>query len=320
MIMNLLTPLWLLILIPVTALAIAYVLLHRRRQRYAVRFASLPMLDKVVPRRPGWRRHLPAGLIVVALTCLGLAAARPELSLRVPYDRATVMIAIDTSGSMGARDVPPNRLEAAKVAAVAFVDQLPDTVNVGVVSFAGSSAVVAPPTTDHAQVQQQIGTLQLAGGGTAIGESVFSSLTQVAAMADSTGEGGEPLPSRIVVLSDGSNTAGRSPDAAAEAATEADVPVSTIAYGTEDGVMPNARGGTRVPVDTETLAQLAEATGGTAYTAETGEELRDVYSDIGSSIGWRTEQREVTPYLAALALLVGVAAGALSLRWFSRLI
>jgi Ca-activated chloride channel family protein len=316
--MTFLSPVWLLILVPVAALALAYVVLQRRRQRYAVRFASLPMLDKVVPRRPGWRRHLPATLVVVALACLGLAAARPELSLRVPYDRATVMIAIDTSGSMAAPDVPPTRLDAAKAAAVAFVDQLPDTVNVGVVSFAGSSAVVAAPSTDHAQVQQQISTLQLAGGGTAIGESVFASVDLIEAMvADADGE---PVPSRVVVLSDGSNTAGRSPDAAAEAATEAGVPVSTIAYGTEDGVMPNDRGGTRVPVDGETLAQLAEATGGAAYTAETGEELRDVYADIGSAIGWRTEQREVTPYLAALALLISVGAGALSLRWFSRLI
>lgn len=316
--MTFLSPLWLLILLPVAALAVAYLVLQRRRQRYAVRFASLPMLDKVVPRRPGWRRHLPATLVVVALTCLGLAAARPELSLRVPYDRTTVMVAIDTSGSMAAPDVPPTRLEAAKSAAVAFVDQLPDTVNVGVVSFAGGSTVVAAPTTDHAQAQQQIADLQLSGGGTAIGESVFSSVDQIEAMVAESD--GEPVPSRVVVLSDGSNTAGRSPDAAATAATEAGIPVSTIAYGTEDGIMPNSRGGTRVPVNGETLAQLAEATGGTAYAAETGEELRDVYADIGSSIGWRTEQRDVTPYLAALALLISVSAGALSLRWFSRLI
>jgi Ca-activated chloride channel family protein len=316
--MSFLSPLWLSILLPVAALGLAYVIMHRRRQRYAVRFASLAMLDKVVPRRPGWRRHVPATLVLVALTCLGLAAARPELSLRVPYDRATVVIAIDTSGSMGATDVAPNRLEGAKAAAVAFVDELPDTVNVGVVSFAGTSAVVAPPSTDHALVQQQIAALRTAGGGTAIGESVFASIAQIEEM---TAEAeGEPVPSRVVVLSDGSNTAGRSPEAAAEAASEAGLPVSTIAYGTAEGVMPNARGGTRVPVDGETLAQLADATGGTAYSAESGEELRSVYSDIGSSIGWRTEVREVTPYLAALALLVAVGAGALSLRWFSRLI
>lgn len=319
--MTFLSPIWLLILIPVVALTVAYVIMQRRRQRYAVRFASLPMLDKVAPRRPGWRRHLPATLVILALALLGLAAARPELTLRVPYDRATIMIAIDTSGSMAAQDVPPNRLEAAKSAAVAFVEQLPDTVNVGVVSFAGGSAVVAPPTTDHDQVQQQISALQRAGGGTAIGESVFSSLSQIESMATEGADAGEEAPpARIVVLSDGTNTAGRSPDAAAEAATEAAVPVSTIAYGTADGVITNQRGTNPVPVDGDTLERLAEATGGTAYSAESGEELRSVYDDIGSAIAWRSEQREVTPYLAALALLVGVAAGALSLRWFSRLI
>jgi len=315
--MSFLSPLWLLILLPVAALGLAYVIVQRRRQRYAVRFASLPMLDRVVPRRPGWRRHLPATLVLIALTCLGMAAARPELSLRVPYDRATIMVAIDTSGSMRATDVAPNRLAGAKAAAVAFVDDLPDTVNVGVVSFAGSSALVAPPSTDHASVQQQISGLRTAGGGTAIGESVFTSIDQIEALAADAD--GEPVPSRVVILSDGSNTAGRSPQAAAAAAGEAGLPVSTIAFGTADGVMPNARGNP-VPVDGETLAQLADATGGTAYSAESGEELADVYRDIGSSIGWRTEVREVTPYLAALALLVAVGAGALSLRWFSRLI
>ena len=133
--------------------------MQRRRQRYAVRFATLPMLDKVVPRRPGWRRHLPATFVLLALSLLGLAAARPEVALRVPFDRATVMVAIDTSGSMAATDVPPNRMEAAKAAASAFVEQLPDTVNVGVVSFSGSSAVVVPPTTDHDEAQAEIEAL-----------------------------------------------------------------------------------------------------------------------------------------------------------------
>jgi Ca-activated chloride channel homolog len=314
--MNFLSPIWLLALIPVAALAVAYVVVQRRRRRYAVRFASLPMLDKVVPRRPGWRRHVPATLVLLALTSLGLAVGRPELTLRVPYDRATVVVAIDVSGSMSATDVPPNRLEAAKAAATAFVDELPGTVNVGVVSFAGASAVLTAPTTDHAQAQAQIAALDLGSGGTAIGEAVFSSVDQVQRMADEAG--GDEVPARVVLLSDGENTAGRSPTAAATAALDATVPVSTIAYGTPDGTVPGS--GSPVPIDAEALRQLAEATGGTAYSADSGEELREVYSDIGSSIGWRTEQREVTPYLAALGLLVAAVAGALSLRWFSRLI
>lgn len=314
--MNFLTPLGLLALLPVPALIIGYLIMQRRRERYAVRFASLPMLDRVVPRRPRWRRHLVAGLVITALTVLGLAAARPELMLRVPYDRATVMLAIDTSGSMAATDVSPNRLEAAKSAAVAFVDQLPETVNVGVVSFAGSAAVVAPPSTDHDVVQRQIAGLARAGGGTAIGEGVITSIDQIVRMAE-TADNSE-VPARIVLLSDGGNTAGRSPEQAAQLAGDAGVPVSTIAYGTNGGSISGGR--SPVPVDAESLQALADATGGRAYTAESGEQLREIYADIGSSIGWRTEPREVTPYLAVIALVLTAGAGALSLRWFARLI
>lgn len=312
------SPLWLLTLLPVAALALAYLLVQRRRQRYAVRFASLPMLERVVPRRPGWRRHVPTALVLLAATALGVAAARPEMGIRVPYDRATVLVAIDTSGSMQADDVPPNRLAAAKAAAVAFVGELPDTVNVGVVSFAGTASVTVAPTTDHEQVQRQIDDLRIGGGGTAIGESVFSSIEQIERM-EARDEGAD-VPSRVVVLSDGTNTAGRAPEGAAAAAREAGVPVSTIAYGTPDGTMMQGQRTVPVPVDGETLRELAEATGGRAYSAESGEQLRAVYDDIGSSIGWRVEQREITPYLAAFGLLVAVVAMGLSLRWFSRLI
>jgi Ca-activated chloride channel homolog len=316
--MTFLDPRWLLTLVPVVGLAVAYLVLQRRRQRYAVRFASLAMLDRVVPRRPGWRRHLPTALVLLALAGLGLAAARPEMAIRVPYDRATVIVAIDTSGSMAAPDVPPDRLTAAKSAAVAFVDGLPDTVNVGVVSFAGSATAVVAPTTDHDEVERQIAELGLSGGGTAIGESVHSALDQLARVA-AEADGGE-VPSRVVVLSDGTNTAGRSPDTAAAAARDAGVPVSTIVYGTPEGIVDQGDRTLRVPVDGETLEALAEATGGTAYTAESGEQLRAVYEDIGSAVGWRVEQREGTSYLAVAALLLGLVAAGLSMRWFSRLI
>lgn len=321
--MTFLSPWWLLALVPVVALALAYVLVQRGRQRYAVRFASLPMLDRVVPRRPRWRRHVPAAMLLLAFTGLGLAAARPEMTLRLPYDRATVVVAIDTSGSMAADDVAPDRLEAAKAAAVAFVDDLPDTVNVGVVSFAGNSAVVATPTTDHAEVERQIAALDIGRGGTAIGEAVFTSVDQVQRMAAAAAgdeAADEPVPARVVLLSDGGNTAGRSPDQGGAAALEAGVPVSTIAYGTADGTIPGSGGQSAVPVDEESLRALAEGTGGTAYVAASGEELRDVYADIGSSIGWRTEQREVTPYLAVAGLVAGLGAAALALRWFSRIV
>ena len=318
--MTFLTPIWLLLLLPVAALAAAYVVVLRRRQRYAVRFASLPMLERVVPRRPGWRRHVPATLVLLALTCLGLAAARPEMTLRLPYDRATVMVAIDTSGSMAATDVPPNRLEAAKAAAVAFVDDLPDTVNVGVVSFAGQQCrrertddrprpgpgADRLPRPRRGRHGDRRGGVQLARSGGADDRSKLTvnrcPLGWCCSPTARTPPGVHPsrlprLPRpRPPCRSRPSRTAPRT------------------------GPSRDRSGSSRVPVDEAALRELAEATGGTAYTAESGEELRDVYDDIGSSIGWRTEQREVTPYLAALGLLVVVGAGALSLRWFSRLI
>ena len=343
--MTFLSPWWLLLLLPVLALLVAYVLAQRRRQRYAVRFASLPMLDSVAPDRPGWRRHAPATAFVLALATLAVAAARPEMDIRVPHERATVIVAIDVSRSMEATDVTPNRLDAARAAAATFVEGLPDTFNVGVVTFSGTTAVLAEPTTDHAAVVARLQTLSLADS-TAIGEAVFTSLDQVAAMAargddaggqpggdgtggatgDGTGDGSESedgatveVPARIVLLSDGSNTKGREPAEAATAAAEAGVPVSTIAYGTASGVIESQGRTIPVPVDEETLAELADSTGGQAYTAATGDELAAVYEDIGSSIGWRTEPRELTPYLAALALLVMTIGGAMSLRWFARL-
>jgi Ca-activated chloride channel family protein len=316
--MSFLSPWYLLLLVPVLALAVVAVVLRRRRDRYAVRFASLPLLDKVVPERPAWRRHLTGGLALTGLVLLATAAARPEVDMRVPREQATVVVAIDTSISMQATDVDPSRMEAATRAAEQFVDELPDEMNVGLVGFAGSAAVLTPPTTDHDAAREALGGLRLAER-TAIGEAVFTSLDALARHA--AGADAEEVPARIVLLSDGTNTAGRTPEDAAAAATAAGVPVSTIAYGTPDGFVEGENGERLpVPVDEPALANLAEVTGGTAYTAESSDELRAVYDDIGSSIGWRTEPREIAPYLAVAAFLLTLTAGALSLRWFARLV
>ena len=184
------------------------------------------------------------------------------------------------------------------------------------VTFAGTTSVVHPPSTDHAAAKSSLQSIGMASR-TAIGEGVFTALDQIGSIA---GYEAEDLPAHIVLLSDGSNTTGRSPAEAAREAVAAGVPVSTIAYGTEDGVMDTYGYSTPVPVDAESLAELAEATGGGAYTAASSSELEEVYRDIGSSIGWRTEWREVTPLVAAIAVMFGVAASAFSLRWFSRLI
>jgi Ca-activated chloride channel homolog len=255
-------------------------------------------------------------LLLLTLGLAGVAAARPEMPIRVPYERATIIVAIDTSESMQARDVEPDRLTAAIAAAGDFIDQLPAAFNVGVVTFAGSTTVVHPAGTDHAAARASLQSVTTEPR-TAIGEGVFTALDQIRLV---TGDEDEDLPAHIVLLSDGSNTTGRSPTAAAHAASAAGVPVSTIAYGTENGVIDSYGYSTPVPVDTEALSELSDATDGTAYSATSSEELQDVYRDIGSSIGWRTEWREITPYVAAIALLCGLVAAGLSLRWFSRLI
>ncbi|GAB3270942.1 VWA domain-containing protein [Kineosporia babensis] len=324
--MTFLSPWFLLLLVPLAGLAVAAVVIHQRRGRIAARFAAPGMLGRLMPERPGWRRPATGGLGLLALVLLVTAAARPEADIRVQREQATVMIAIDVSGSMRATDVAPSRLEAAIEAGEQFVDQLPERFRIGLISFEGYTTVLATPTTDHEAVKNALSGLRL-GVSTAVGEGVFASLEQVRDLdarltpADPEEPEAEPIPARIVLLSDGTSVTGRSPEAAAAAAAEAGVPVSTIAYGTPEGVVdegtPQER---RVPADAETLARLAESTGGTAYQAESSDQLREVYEDIGSSIAWTTEPRELAPYFSAAAFVIALIAAALSLRWFARLI
>ena len=306
-------PLWLWLLVLVAALIAAYLVAQRRRSKYAVRFATLPMLEKVAPTRPGWRRHAPAVAFLAALTVLTIAIARPVADIRVPRERATVLVAMDVSNSMAATDVAPNRFEVAKQAAVEFVEELPEKFNVGLVSFARTATVVTPPSTDHQATVDAINGLELTDS-TAIGDAVLTSLQAVRTIDPE-----DPPPSRIVLLSDGGNTSGRPIDEAAAAASEAGVPVSTIAYGTPEGTVNIEGRDIPVPADTESLRELAEATSGSAYQAESDEQLRDVYSDLQSSIGWTTEPREITNLVAGIALAAALLAGLASLLWFSRL-
>jgi Ca-activated chloride channel family protein len=314
--MSFLSPWWLLLLVPVALLAVAYVVQQRRRGRYAVRFASLPMLERLAPRRPGWRRHLPAALLLLTFVALAFAVARPEADVRVPRKDATVMVAIDVSISMRATDVEPTRVAAAAAAARRFVKGLPDGFNVGLVTFSGRTVVRAAPTTDHELVDAALQSLTLSTR-TAIGEGVFTSLDEITATAKLAGK--KKVPATVVLLSDGTNTTGRTPEEAAVAARADGVPVSTIAYGTQAGTVELDGQVIPVPVDEQTLKNLAEDTDGHAYTAQSAAELNDVYDDIRTTIGFRTEPREVTQFFAGAALLLGLLAAALSLRWFSRL-
>lgn len=322
--MTLASPWWLLLLIPVAFLVVAYLVAQRRRSRYAVTFATLPMLERLVPARPGWRRHLPAVLLVLGFVTLTVAASRPQVDEQVPRERATVIVVVDVSLSMQATDVEPDRLSAARSAAQSFVEGLPAGFNVGIVEFAGSASVLAKATPDHEAAISALDRLKLAEG-TAIGDGVLTSLAQIEASAATDGttapDGVDPtdIPAQVVLLSDGTNTVGSSLEQAAGAAQKAAVPVSTIAYGTPSGTVVVDGQVIPVPVDKASLDGLADATGGRSYAAETADQLDEVYGDIQSSIGYRTEQRDVTPYVIAVALLLGLLAAGLSLRWFARL-
>ncbi len=318
-VMSLASPGWLLLLLPVAALLASYLIQAKRRSRYAVTFATLPMLERLTPEKPGWRRHLPATFLLLTFVVLCVAAARPQVDEQVPRERATVIVVIDVSLSMQATDVSPDRLTAASQAAQDFVDGLPEGFNVGVVSFAGSATVLASPSNDHAASVAALSQLRL-DEGTAIGDGVMTSLAQIETTAATDGTGLDAdVPAQIVLLSDGTNTVGSSIDQAASAAIEAQVPVSTIAYGTDNGSVIVDGTVVQVPVDQNSLDELAMATGGTGYAAATADQLDQVYDDIQSSIGFTTEQRDVTPYVIAVALLLGLLAAAMSLRWFARL-
>jgi len=317
--------LWL--LLGVLGLLIAYVVAQFARRRHAVRYAALPLLARVAPR-PGWRRHLPAALFLLMMAALVAGFARPQTDMRVPREQATVVVVLDISDSMRATDVIPDRFSVARDAAAAFVRRLPSQYRVGLVPFSTTAAVAVPPTTDHALVIDSIMRLE-PGGATAIGEAMVTSTEAsqrligkwVSGDSASSGAGprarqrAERIPSRMVLLSDGASSRGIPVEEGIEAAVLAGVRVSTIAYGTDTGVLRDQP----VPVDHETLRTIAAETGGRAYRAESARELRRVYRDLGSSLGYRVERHEVTSWAVGLGLLAGLLAASTSLRFTGRL-
>ncbi len=281
-----LAPMWLLAVVPVLALAAVYVWRQYRRRSYAVRFTNVDLLRTLAPKGLGYRRHLAAGAFLLCLLTLACALARPSMDAKQPLERATVMIAIDVSLSMRADDVAPTRIQAAQEAAKEFVKTLPDTYNVGLVSFSKAASVLVSPGKDKAAVLQAIDGLQLAEA-TATGEAVFTCLSAI-----------QSVPA---------------------AAAAANVPVSTIAFGTDNGTV-NIQGQLqRVPVDKPSLQKLAETTRGHYYEAASLTELKQVYQDMGSSIGYRTVPREITQWYVGIGLLFAFAAAGMSLLWTSRL-
>jgi Ca-activated chloride channel homolog len=348
--MTFATPLALLALplIPLTVLAL--VMARRRRIRYAIRYPALDVLAGVVEReRRG--RWIPAALLVLALTALLLGAARPMARVPVPRDEATVMLVIDVSGSMNADDVDPTRMEAAQRAASRFLDRLPERFQVGLVTFSSEAETLVPPTTDREAVRSALAMLT-ANGGTAMGDGLGRALDVIetarreavggpgptTTTLDPNAQGAPPAPTTpdpgteqpavppavTLLLSDGANSAGGDPFVQAERARQLKVPVYTIALGTANGVLrqPNAFGGTRiqpVPPDPDSLARIAETSNGRFFEAPTSENLTAVYDSLGSRIGFRLEEREVTVAFTVAGLLLLAAAGALRARRGARL-
>jgi Ca-activated chloride channel homolog len=314
------SPLWLLALVAVVALAAFYIVLQLRRKAYAARFTNVALLGSLVPKRPGWRRHLAFGVLALGLATLVVSLAVPSTEVRVPRERATVVMAVDVSLSMQATDIEPDRFRAMQTAAKEFVNVLPERINLGLVSFAGTATTLVPPTTDRAQVEGAIDNLDLAES-TAIGEAVFTSLTAIENFQSSLDAGdAEDVPARIVLLSDGFNTVGRENTQAIDAARAAGIPVSTIAFGTDYGTLDLDGETVPVPVDRESLEQLAEQTGGSYSEAASAAELEQVYADLGSQIGYTTEPQDISPWFVRAGVVLAMLGVVLSLFWTNRLV
>ncbi|HEX4705563.1 MAG TPA: VWA domain-containing protein [Pseudonocardiaceae bacterium] len=311
-------PWWLLLLVAVLALAIGYLITQRMRRKRTMRFTNLELLEKVAPKRQGWWRHVPATLLVLALLLLSVSLAGPTAQERVPRNRATVMLVIDVSLSMEATDVLPNRLQAAQGAAKQFTDGLPNGINLGLVSFAGSATVLVSPTQDHQAVDDAIDGLKLAEA-TATGEAIAASLQAIQSFGKVLAGPEGPPPAAIVLMSDGKETIPqdlndpRGAYSQAKAAKAAGVPISTISFGTDHGVVTIGGEQVAVPVDDGSLQNVANLSGGTYYRAASADQLRAVYASLGQQIGFENKQSDASrPWLVLGTLLAMLsAAGAL---------
>ena len=334
--------LWALLLVPL--LVLAYVWLLRRRKKTAVTWASLGIVKEAMGAQRAWRRHVPPALLLLALTALLLATARPTAVITLPLVEQTVILAMDVSGSMRAMDVEPNRLVASQYAAKAFIAVLPRSVRVGVVSFAGTAAIVQPPTLSRDDVVAAIDRFQLQRG-TAIGSGIVLSLATVFPdagidLSQITGQRlmpkalGEKAPEKtftpvepgsytsaaIILLTDGQRTTGPDSMDAARMAADRGIKVYTVGVGTKDGDTIGFEGWSmRVRLDEETLKQVAMATRAEYFYAGTATDLKKVYQSLGSRLTAQKKETEITALFAALGALLALAAATLSLWWFGRI-
>jgi Ca-activated chloride channel family protein len=310
-------PYFLLGLLLVPVLVWAYVAHQRSRSSAGEAFVSGPLRPSVVRWQPGWRRHLPVVIAGVALAVLLVALAQPERTVAVPAEQARVMLVTDTSGSMQATDVQPTRLDAVKAAANAFIDKVPKKVRIGAVVFNQLSTLAQTPTLERDAVRGAINAMEPSGG-TATGDALNTALNALRAKGP-----GKAPPAAIVLLSDGASVTGRDPVAVARTAKRLKIPIYTVALGTDQGtIQVRQRGGglktQAVPPDPDTMAQIAQISGGKTYTSTTASDLNTVYEKLGSKVALKDEKRQITAWLAGAALALLVVSTLPSLRWFAR--
>ncbi|HEY9286511.1 MAG TPA: VWA domain-containing protein [Candidatus Dormibacteraeota bacterium] len=311
--MSFQSPLLLLGLLAVPLLIGLYLASQRRRQAYTVRFTNLALLNQVVGKGPGLRRHLPALLFIAGLAGLLLSMARPQATIRIPKGQTSVMLAVDVSGSMAATDVQPTRIDAAIAAGRSLIDKLPGNAQVGLVIFNAQAQVIAPLTSDKGSVKDALGTLS-PGGGTAIGEAIQASVSQLASIVDPNGPKSQNY-ARVILLTDGSSNTGIDNMTAAAQASRSHIPVDTIGIGSRNQTVM-VQGIAVDGVDEQALQQISSATGGKYYFAADEGQLNKIYSDLGSHIGWVTSKVDLTIPVLALGTLILVIGGLFSLRWF----
>jgi Ca-activated chloride channel homolog len=316
-------PLLLLGLLALPVVILWYFRHQRHRAAAAAAFSSPRLAASAMPHRPGWRRHVPMAAFGLALVALVLAAARPEAKVVMPVKRSSVMLLIDTSGSMASTDVAPTRLAAVRQAAGRFLDRAPSQVSVGLFAFNTAPTLVQSPTTDRSTVRSDLADLR-ARGGTAIGDALQSTLR---ILTEAPATNGRRPPAAIVLLSDGTSTSGVDQLTEARLAKQQHIPVYTVALGTPTGTITVPRGngkrGTVVhpaPPDPQALAQIAQASGGQAYSAASAGRLSAVYDHLGAQLGHRTVKQEITSSFAGVGLALLLLGSALTLFWLRRLI
>ena len=307
--------LWALLALPVL-IALYIIGLHLSR-RSGIRYTNTGVLAAVLPKQSQWRRHVAVAMTLCSLIMIGGAWARPAGTEKVPRERATIILILDASLSMSAKDVDPDRLTAEKAAATAFVNQLPPQYNVSVVALTGSPSSLGPPSTDRGMVLRMIDSLEIAKG-TALGDAINVGMSTIA-QAPTNGDSKNPAPALMILLSDGANTKGSDPLKAAQAAADQKVPIYTIAFGTASGYVDLNGVRENVAPDKQILAKIAQITGGKALDAASAAQLNNVYTTLQSEVGYDEIYKEVTARWAlyALAFAVVAALGAVSMaaRW-----